>query len=95
MGVLPRYHLHGTVVVVRPIAGLGIQSVADPSYSSHITLPLFKDLLINLGWLYIPFVIIVIVGASNAVNLTDGLDGLAIMPIIIAASCFALLAYLT
>ncbi|MCT4634796.1 MAG: phospho-N-acetylmuramoyl-pentapeptide-transferase [Rickettsiales bacterium] len=82
-------------ITIAIIAGLGIQSVADPSYNSHITLPLFKDLLINLGWLYIPFVIVVIVGASNAVNLTDGLDGLAIMPIIIAASCFALLAYLT
>ena len=82
-------------IAIAIIAGLGIQSVADPAYSSHITLPLFKDLLINFGWFYIPFIIIVIVGASNAVNLTDGLDGLAIMPIIIASACFALIAYLT
>jgi phospho-N-acetylmuramoyl-pentapeptide-transferase len=49
---------------------------------------------INLGWLYFVFAILVIVGASNAVNLTDGLDGLAIVPIMIAAGCFALIAYL-
>lgn len=77
------------------LAGLGIQSFADPSYSSHIALPLFKDLFINLGWLYIPFIVVVIVGSSNAVNLTDGLDGLAIVPIMIATMCFALLSYLT
>lgn len=55
--------------------------------------PFFKSLLIDLGWLYIPFVVLVIVGASNAVNLTDGLDGLAIGPIIITGITYALLAY--
>ena len=56
-------------------------------------MPIFKDVLINLSFLYIPFAIIVIVGAANAVNLTDGLDGLAIMPVMIAAGTFGIIAY--
>ncbi|MBI2605113.1 MAG: phospho-N-acetylmuramoyl-pentapeptide-transferase [Deltaproteobacteria bacterium] len=59
-----------------------------------LTFPFFKDLAINLKLLYIPFAMIVIVGASNAVNLTDGLDGLAIGPIIITATTYAVLSYL-
>lgn len=62
--------------------------------SPTLALPFLKDVLINLGWFYVPFGILVIVGASNAVNLTDGLDGLAIMPVIIAASAFGLISYL-
>lgn len=57
--------------------------------------PFFKDLSLSLGWLYVPFGTFVIVGASNAVNLTDGLDGLAIGPVLITASCFAILSYVT
>lgn len=56
--------------------------------------PFFKDLVLNLGWLYVPFAVFVIVGASNAVNLTDGLDGLAIGPIVISAATYLLLSYL-
>jgi phospho-N-acetylmuramoyl-pentapeptide-transferase len=55
--------------------------------------PFFKNILINLDGLFVPFGVLVIVGASNAVNLTDGLDGLAIVPAMIAAGCFALIAY--
>ena len=62
--------------------------------ATHLALPFFKDILLNLSWFYIPFVIVVMVGASNAVNLTDGLDGLAIVPVMIVAGCFALIAYL-
>lgn len=61
---------------------------------NKLALPLFKDLLLDLGWFYFLFGAVVIVGTSNAVNLTDGLDGLAIVPVMIAASCFALIAYL-
>lgn len=82
-------------VTIALIAGILIQNIADPGHNSHIALPFFKNILLNLGWLYLPFIIVVIVGASNAVNLTDGLDGLAIMPIIIATSCFAILAYVS
>jgi len=59
----------------------------------QLALPVFKDTLINLGYVFIPFAIIVIVGAANAVNLTDGLDGLAIMPVMIAAGTLGVIAY--
>ncbi len=59
----------------------------------QLALPVFKDTLINLGLFYIPFGVIVIVGSANAVNLTDGLDGLAIMPVMIAASTLGVIAY--
>jgi phospho-N-acetylmuramoyl-pentapeptide-transferase len=62
--------------------------------STSIAFPLFKDLVINLGWFFVVLGAFVIVGAGNAVNLTDGLDGLAIVPVMIAAASFALIAYL-
>jgi phospho-N-acetylmuramoyl-pentapeptide-transferase len=68
--------------------------IGDISGSPTLALPFFKDVLIDLGWFYLVFGAFVIVGASNAVNLTDGLDGLAIMPVIIAAASFGLIAYL-
>ena len=64
----------------------------DP-LTGKLAFPFFKNLLLNLSLLYIPFAMIVIVGAANAVNLTDGLDGLAIMPVMIAAATFAVIAY--
>src|SRR6266849_1817336 len=60
-----------------------------------LAIPFFMGWLVNLGWLWIPFTILVVVGASNAVNLTDGLDGLAIGPIVTAGGAFAVIAYLT
>jgi len=75
-------------------AGWWIQQIAPEGYMTHITVPFFKDMLLNFGYFYLPFVALVMVGSSNAVNLTDGLDGLAIVPIMIAAGCFALIAYL-
>ena len=60
-----------------------------------LAIPFFKGWLFNLGWLWIPFALLVIVGASNAVNLTDGLDGLAIGPVIMAGAAFGVIAYLT
>ena len=76
------------------IAALWISQIAPANLASHLALPFFKDVLINLGWFYFIFVMMVMVGASNAVNLTDGLDGLAIVPIIITAGCFVLISYL-
>jgi phospho-N-acetylmuramoyl-pentapeptide-transferase len=64
-------------------------------WGHHLQLPFFKEALLDLGWIYIPFVVIVIIGTSNGVNLTDGLDGLAIGPIMFASSAFALLIYLS
>ncbi len=75
-------------------AAIMIQMAATPALGSHIAVPFFKNVLIDAGILYIPFVMIVMIGASNAVNLTDGLDGLAIVPIMIVAGCFALICYL-
>ena len=71
-----------------------ISVLLPENFSSSLAVPFFKTLMINLGWFFIPFSMLVIVGASNAVNLTDGLDGLAIMPIMIAAGCFGLISYL-
>ncbi|GGO51653.1 Phospho-N-acetylmuramoyl-pentapeptide-transferase [Roseovarius pacificus] len=59
----------------------------------QLALPVFKDTLINLGWFFVPFAMFVIVGAANAVNLTDGLDGLAIMPVMIAGGALGVIAY--
>ncbi|MDB6175939.1 phospho-N-acetylmuramoyl-pentapeptide-transferase [Paracoccus sp. Z330] len=61
--------------------------------SGQLALPVFKNALINLGVFFIPFAMIVIVGAANAVNLTDGLDGLAVMPVMIAAGTLGVIAY--
>ena len=61
----------------------------------NLYFPFFKNVLINLGWFFIPFYIFIIVGSSNAVNLTDGLDGLATVPVILVAGCFAFISYVT
>jgi phospho-N-acetylmuramoyl-pentapeptide-transferase len=66
---------------------------ASPDFSTQVTIPFFKKLSPDLGWGYIVFAAFVIVGASNAVNLTDGLDGLAIGPVIIAATTYMIFAY--
>ena len=76
------------------IAALAIAKVEPADLATRLAVPFFKDVLIPLGLFFIPFAILVMVGASNAVNLTDGLDGLAIVPVMIASGCFALIAYL-
>ncbi|MDB5621256.1 phospho-N-acetylmuramoyl-pentapeptide-transferase [Tardiphaga sp.] len=65
----------------------------DP-LSSSLVLPFFKDLALNFGWFFVIFGAFIVVGAGNAVNLTDGLDGLAIVPVMIASASFGLIAYL-
>src|SRR5918995_4806113 len=60
-----------------------------------LAIPFLKGWLVNLGWLLIPFAMLVVIGASNAVNLTDGLDGLAVGPIVMAGGAFGVIAYLT
>ncbi len=79
-------------------ATIGILFLINFSSNDELTnlyFPLFKNLVINLGWFFIPFTIFVIVGSSNAVNLTDGLDGLATVPVILVAACFAFISYVT
>lgn len=72
----------------------GIILYLYPPFQTTLAIPFFKGLLPDLGIFYIPFAVLVIVGASNAVNLTDGLDGLAIGPTIIASGTYLLFAYL-
>ncbi|MGE0767735.1 MAG: phospho-N-acetylmuramoyl-pentapeptide-transferase [Hyphomicrobiaceae bacterium] len=81
--------------LVAGVAALGIMSVGQPGFSDALTLPFFKNVIIPLGYLFILLGVLVIAGAGNAVNLTDGLDGLAIVPVMIAAATFGLIAYLT
>lgn len=63
-------------------------------YQNGVALPFFKDMILDIGVFFIPFGLIVLIGASNAVNLTDGLDGLAIVPVAVAAASFGLISYL-
>ncbi len=74
---------------------LGLFLYLDPNFSSVLSVPFFKELLIELGIFYIFFVVLVIVGSSNAVNLTDGLDGMACGCVIMAALAYAGMSYLT
>jgi phospho-N-acetylmuramoyl-pentapeptide-transferase len=75
-------------------AAIAITYIMKPPLNDALTIPFLKSVLLHFGWFFIPFAMLVIVGSSNAVNLTDGLDGLAIVPMMIAVSCFALIAYL-
>jgi phospho-N-acetylmuramoyl-pentapeptide-transferase len=84
-----------TEIGVAGLAAFAVMRFGSPGFSSSLTVPFFKTVIIPLGALFILLGIFVIVGAGNAVNLTDGLDGLAIVPVMIAASTFGLIAYLT
>jgi len=83
----------GIGLLVAGIAGYWAASAHPDPLMYKLAMPVFKDALINLGILFVPFAMIVIVGAANAVNLTDGLDGLAIMPVMIAAATLGVIAY--
>jgi len=76
------------------IATIGIMLALPDNIATQLTFPFFKDFVVNLSWFFVPWAVIVMIGSSNAVNLTDGLDGLAIVPIAIVAACFGLIAYL-
>jgi phospho-N-acetylmuramoyl-pentapeptide-transferase len=79
------------------IAGLACFALAQlgrPPFSTSLVVPFFKDLVIDLGWFFVVFGAFIMAGAGNAVNLTDGLDGLAIVPVMIAAASFGMIAYL-
>ncbi len=72
-----------------------LSSIGSAKLSTSITFPFFKDVLFDMGIFFIAFAAFVVVGAGNAVNLTDGLDGLAIVPVMIAAATFGFIAYLS
>jgi phospho-N-acetylmuramoyl-pentapeptide-transferase len=96
-----RQNVKGLSSRLRFVLGLAIAAAASvaavilqpPALAGAVAVPLFKNVLVNLGWFFVPFGMIVIVGAANAVNLTDGLDGLAIMPVMIAATTLGVIAY--
>jgi phospho-N-acetylmuramoyl-pentapeptide-transferase len=73
---------------------IALATIVREPLVNTVAVPFFKNVLVDLGWFFVPFGVLVITGASNAVNLTDGLDGLAIVPTMIAAGCFALIAYM-
>ena len=80
-------------LLIAALAGAAAAWFHPEALSGQLALPFFKNALINLGFVFVPFAMVVIVGAANAVNLTDGLDGLAIMPVMIAAGTLGVIAY--
>lgn len=81
-------------VAIAAIAAWIIMSIGKPGMSDALTIPFFKNVVLPLGFLFVVLGAFVITGAGNAVNFTDGLDGLAIVPVMIAAASFGLIAYL-
>jgi phospho-N-acetylmuramoyl-pentapeptide-transferase len=81
-------------IVIAGAAAFWITALTTPELRETLAVPFFKDVLLHLGWAFVPVAIFVVVGTSNSVNLTDGLDGLAIVPALIAAGVLALIAYL-
>src|SRR5690606_37162429 len=79
--------------VLALIAALWAMYLHPAELTGQLAFPVFKTLLLDMGWFFLPFAMFVIVGSANAVNLTDGLDGLAIMPVMIAAGSFGVIAY--
>ncbi|MGB8818747.1 MAG: phospho-N-acetylmuramoyl-pentapeptide-transferase [Rhizobiaceae bacterium] len=82
-------------IIIAALAVYAISRIGTAPFSTSLTFPFLKNFLLDLGWFFIPFGAFVIVGAGNAVNLTDGLDGLAIVPVMIAAASFGIIAYLS
>ena len=82
-------------ILIAIIGLLLLLHFSDYDELTNLYFPFFKNLIINLGWFFLPFSAFIIVGSSNAVNLTDGLDGLATVPVILVAGCFALISYVT
>jgi phospho-N-acetylmuramoyl-pentapeptide-transferase len=80
--------------VIAAVACVVLAAIVHQPFANEVAVPFFKNALLNLGWFFVAFGVFVIVGASNSVNLTDGLDGLAIVPTMIAAGCFAFIAYM-
>ncbi len=76
------------------IACIALANLGRPQFATSLAFPLFKEMIVNLGWFFLLFGTFIIVGAGNAVNLTDGLDGLAIGPVMIAAATFVGISYL-
>ena len=96
-GLLPRYKMLWQIIIAAAVGlvVIWLAGLTPPLYSTRLVIPFFKTVIPDLGWLYVGFAVLVLVGASNAVNLTDGLDGLAISVFAVAAATFTALAYVT
>ncbi len=96
-GLLPRYKM-GWQILAGIAVGLALMVLAThepPFYNTRLVFPFFKRFIPDLGWFYAVFAVVVLVGSTNAVNLTDGLDGLAISVFAVAAAAFTALAYVS
>ena len=94
-GLRPRYKLGCQILVAAAVGVVLLVLAQEGLYNTRLIFPFFKNLIPDLGWGYLLFTVFVLVAWSNAVNLTDGLDGLAISTFAIAAATFAALAYVT
>jgi len=97
-GLLPRYKMAWQILIGIAV-GLALLMLADseprPFYNTRLNVPFFKEVIPDIGWLYIAFGAVVLVGSTNMVNLTDGLDGLAISIFAVAAAAFTALTYVS
>src|SRR6188768_409405 len=98
LGVTLCFGLVGRLrLIIEAVVAFGacwaLVSLGRPPFATTLTIPFFKDFVFNLGWFFLIFGTFIVVGAGNAVNLTDGLDGLAIGPVMIAAGCFGVFSY--
>jgi phospho-N-acetylmuramoyl-pentapeptide-transferase len=91
-GVSSRTRVAAGIVLALIAAGWAMY-LHPEGLTGRLAFPVFKTFLLDLGWFFLPFAVLVIVGSANAVNLTDGLDGLAIMPVLIAAGSLGIIAY--
>jgi len=96
-GLIPRYKIGGQLLVALGVGGalLWLAEQNPPLYNTRLIFPFFKNLIPDLGYWYLPFAAFILVAWSNAVNLTDGLDGLAISTFGVAAATFTALSYVT
>ena len=94
-GLRPRYKMGWTIVVGLAFGVVLIVLNSNELYSTRLIFPFFKRFIPDIVWLYVPFAALVLVGATHAVNLTDGLDGLAISVFAVAAAAFTALAYVS
>ena len=93
LGLTARWKLAAQALIALAFA-FALMTLPAPPFETRVGIPFFKSVLLDLGWLYLPFVVLVLTGASNAVNLTDGLDGLATGTTLVAASFYTVVTYL-
>ena len=94
-GLLPRYKMLYQVLIAVAVGVVLLVLNHHGDYNTRLVFPFFKKMIPDLGWVYLPFAVFVLVAESNAVNLTDGLDGLAISVFAISAATYTALAYVT